>query len=63
MTVYQNCSNRSAPLNKLNIEKPLNDFFSLTPASILKIIIQERSLDDCLPKLLKSFRSVEQNGH
>ena len=32
MTLYQNCSNRSALVNKMaartKIEKPLNDFFS-----------------------------------
>ena len=28
-----------------------------------EIIIQECSLDDCPPKLLKPFRSVEQNGY
>ena len=28
-----------------------------------KIIIQEYSLGDPLPKLLKQFRSIEQNGH
>ena len=27
-----------------------------------EIIIQECSLGDCLQKLLKPFRSVEQNG-
>ena len=27
-----------------------------------EIIIQECSLGDCLPKLLKLFRSVEQDG-
>ena len=41
MTVYQNCSNRSAPLKtrwllELKIEKPLNDFFSRTSRWILK---------------------------
>ena len=28
-----------------------------------EIIIQECSLGDCLPKLLKRFCSVEENGH
>ena len=28
-----------------------------------EIILQEYSLGDCPPKLLKPFRSVEQNGH
>ena len=43
---------------ELKIEKPLNDF-----SSVFEIIIQECSLGDCPPKLLKPFRSVEQNGH
>ena len=48
---------------ELKIEKPLNDFSSLTSTSILKKIILECSLGDCPPKLLKPFRSVEQDGH
>ena len=66
MTVYQNCSNRSAPLYKMAARaknrKPSIDFSSLTSASILKKIIQECSLGDYPPKLLKPFRFVEQDG-
>ena len=67
MTLYQNCLDRSAPLNKMaaravKVEKPSIDFSSLTSASILKKIIQECSLGDCPPKLLKLFHSVEQDG-
>ena len=47
---------------ELKIEKSSIDFSSLTSASILKKIIQECSLGDYLPKLLKPFRSVEQDG-
>ena len=44
------------------MEKPLNDFASLTSASIFKKNMQECSLGNRLPKLLKPFRSVEQDG-
>ena len=48
---------------ELKIEKPSIDFSSLTSASILKKkIIQECSLGDYLPKLLKPFHCVEQDG-
>ena len=46
----------------VKIEKPSIDFSSLTSASILNKIIQECYLGDCPPKLLKPFRSVEQDG-
>ena len=42
---------------ELTIEKMLNRWTEI------KIISQECFLGDCLPKLLKPFRSVEQDGH
>ena len=69
MTFYQNCSNCSAPLNKMatraknrKIEKM--DFkqpLLLKQKMDFEIIIQECFLDDPLPKLLKRFCYVEQN--
>ena len=49
-------------LPELKIEKPSIDFSSLTSASILKKIIQECSLGDYPPMLLKPFCSVELDG-
>ena len=40
----------------------LNDFSDETAGGILEIISQEGSLGDPLPKLLKPFHSVEQDG-
>ena len=66
MAVYQNCSNRSAPLNKMAARaknrKTLKQLRLLNQCIDCEIIIQECSLGDCLPKLLKPFRSIEQDG-
>ena len=66
MTLYQNCSNHSAPLNKMAARaknrKTFKRLFLLNQKMDFKIIIQECFLDDYLPKLLKPFRYVEQNG-
>ena len=66
MTVYQNYSNRSAPLNKMAARAKNRKTFKwlllLNQGIDFEIILQERSLDDPLPKLLKRFRSVEQDG-
>ena len=48
---------------ELKIKNPLNDISSLASGPISKIISQKCSLGDPLPKLLKWFRSAEQNGH
>ena len=61
-----NCSKNSATLNKM-AAKAINRNKLLTTSSAklvdrFWIISQECSLGDCLPKLLKPFRSVEQDG-
>ena len=66
MTVHQNWSNRSATLNKLAARaknrKTFKRLLLLNQKMDFEIIIQECSLGDPLPKLLKQFRYVEQNG-
>ena len=66
MTGYQNCSKRSAPLNKIAARAKNRKAFKrlrlLNQFIDFEIIIQECSFGDCLPKLLKLFRSVEQDG-
>ena len=66
MTVHQNCSNRSATLNKMAARaknrKTFKRLLLLSQKIDFEIIIQECSLGDPLPKLLKRFRYVEQNG-
>ena len=66
MSVYQNRSNRSAPLNKMAARAKNRKTFKrllLQNQKIdFEIIIQECFLGDPLPKLLKRFRYVEQNG-
>ena len=66
MTVYQNCSNRSAPLNKMAARaknrKTFKQLLFLNQCIDFEIMIQECSLDDCPLKLLKPFRYVEQDG-
>ena len=56
MTVYQNCSNRSAPLNKMAARaknrKTLKLLFLLNQCIDFEIILQEGILDDPLLKLL-----------
>ena len=48
--------------SKLKIEKPFKRHLLLGQWADFKIITQECSLDDPLPKLLKWFCSAEQNG-
>ena len=65
MTVYQNCSNRSALLNKMAARAKNRKTFKrllLNQCIDAEIILLEDSLGDPLPKLLKPFRSVEQDG-
>ena len=66
MTLYQNCSNRSAPFNKMAARAKNRKTFKrlLLPNQKMdfEIIIQECFLGDPLPKLLKEFHYVEQNG-
>ena len=66
MTLYQNCSNRSVLLNKMAARsknrKTFKRLLLLNQKMDFEIIIQECFLDDPLPKLLKRFRYVEQNG-
>ena len=60
-----NCSNRSAPLNKMAARaKNRKTFKRLLLLNLMdfEIILQECFLDDPLPKLLRQFRYVEQNG-
>ena len=59
--------NGSAPLNKMAVrakkkEKPVKWYLLLGQWADFKIISQECSLDDLLLKVLKLFRSIEQNG-
>ena len=66
MTLYQNCSNDSAMLNKM-AARAINRNKLLTTSSaksvdIFEKISQECSLGDCLPKLLKQFHCLEQDG-
>ena len=66
MTLYQNCSNGSALLNKMAARaknrKTFKGLLLLNQKMDFEIIIQEYFLGDPLPKLLKQFRYVEQNG-
>ena len=65
MTVYQNCSNRSALLNKMAARAKNRKTFKplfLIQMMDFEIIIQEYFLGDLLPKLLKRLRYIEQNG-
>ena len=66
VTLYQNWSNGSAPLNKMAARaknrKTFKQLLLLNQKMDFEIIIQECFLGDPLPKLLKRFRSVEQNG-
>ena len=60
MTLYQNCSNRSASLNKMAARaknrKTFKRLLLQNQKMDLEIIIQECFLGDPLPKLLKEFR-------
>ena len=64
MTLYQNCSNPSAPLNKMAARaknrKTFKQLLLLNQKMDFEIIIQECFLDDPLPKLLKWFRYIEK---
>ena len=66
LTLYQNCSNRSAPLNKMAARaknrKTFKRLLLLSQKMDFEIFIQECFLGDPLQKLLKEFRYVEQNG-
>ena len=66
MTVHKNCLNRSAPLNKMAARAQNRKTFKLllllNQCIDFEIILQEGSLDDPLPILLKPYLSVEQDG-
>ena len=66
MTLYQNCSNRSALLNKMAARaknrKILKRFLLLNQCIDFEIILQEGSLGDLLPDLLIPLSSIEQDG-
>ena len=66
MTVYKICSNCSAPLNKMaaraNNRKSFKLFLLLNQCIDFEVILQEGSLDNLLPKLLKPFHPVEEDG-
>ena len=62
---YQNCSNSSAPLNKIAARAKNRKTFKrllLNQCIDFEIILLEGSLGDSLPNLLKPFSSVEQDG-
>ena len=60
MSVHQNCSNRSATLNKMAARaknrKTFKQLLLLNQKMDFEIIIHECTLGDPLPKLLKPFR-------
>ena len=64
MTLYQNCSNRSAPLNKMAARaknrKAFKRLLLLNQKMDFEIIIQECFSGDRLPKLLKEFRYLDR---
>ena len=66
VTFYQNCSSRSAPLNKMATRAKTRKTFKwrllLNQKMDFEIIVQECFLGDPLSKLPKRFRYVEQNG-
>ena len=65
MTLYQNCSNRSAPLNKMADRAKNRKTFKrllLNQKMDFEMIIQECFLGNPLPKLLKRFCYVEQEA-
>ena len=66
VTLYQNCWNHSALLNKMAARvknrKTFKQLLLLNQMMDFEIIIQKWVLNDPLPKLLKRFRYVEQNG-
>ena len=65
MTLYQNCSNNSAPLNNMAARTKNRKTFKrllLNQRMDFVITIQECFLGDPLPKLHKQSRYVEQGG-
>ena len=64
MTVYKNCSNRFAPLNKMTTRaknrKPFKRLHLMNQKMDFEIIIQECFLGDPLPKLLKRFATLNK---
>ena len=67
MTLYQNCQNGSAPLNKMAARAKNRKTFKqhLLPGQWpdFKLISQKCSSHGPLPKLLEWFRSAKLNGH
>ena len=68
MTLDQTCSNRFAPLNKMatrakNRKITFKRLLLFNKWMDFEIIIPAFFLGGPVPKLLKPFRSVEQNGH
>ena len=66
VTLYQNCSNCSAPLNKMATRaqnrKTFKQLLLLNGWTDFEIISHECSLDDRLHKLLKLFQSANHDG-
>ena len=66
MTPLLKLPNRSAPLNKMADRAKkgvtVKRLLLLNQKMDFEIIIQECSLGDPLPKLLKGFRYIEQDG-
>ena len=64
MTLYQNCSNRSAPLNKMATRaknrKTVKRLLLQNQNMDFEIIIQECFLSDPLPKLLKESATLNK---
>ena len=66
MTLYQNCSNCSALLNKMAARAKNRINYKqllLNQWMDFEIIIPECFLDDPQSKLLKPFHCIEENGH
>ena len=64
MTLYQNCSNRSAPLNKMAARaknrKTFERLLLLNQKMDFEIIIQKCSLGDTLPKCLRNSATLNK---
>ena len=64
MTLYQNCSNRSAPLNKMAARaknrKTFKRLLLQNQKMDFEIIIQKCSLGDLLPKLIKESATLNK---
>ena len=64
MTLYQNCSNRSAPLNKMAARaknrKTFKRLLLLNQKMDFEIIIQKCSLGDPLPNGSKNFATLNK---